>query len=62
MVEVGVDSLPPSLLGFFVVLHGGEGSIMVGGCLGNLGELEGVEIVGGIGREGGVVVDDVGGW
>ena len=54
LVEVGVDSLPPSLLSFLVVLHGSEGSIMVGGCFGNLGEVEGVviSIIGGISREG----------
>ena len=58
VVEVGVDSLPPSLLSFLVVLHGSEGSIMVGGCFGNLGEVEGVgtSIIGGISREGGVSV------
>jgi len=62
LVEVGVDSFPPSLLSFLVVLHGSKGSILVGGCGGNLGDMEGVEVVGGGGvGEGVVLVDDVGG-
>jgi len=62
LIEVGVDSLPPSLLSFLVVLHGSKGSIMVGGCWGNLGDMKGIEVIGGgVIGEGLVVVHDVGG-
>jgi len=62
LIEVGVDSFPPPLLSFLVVFHGSKGSILVGGCWGNLGDMKGVEVIGGgVIREGVVLVHDVGG-